>query len=369
MNTEKLLKITEQITMSEASHSSFEADCESSFPVHLLHENIRDVLNALAHAYKAPKDLIACMQLGVLSTCLGKGVYLVSNHPDPTYGHLYQFVATLPGVNKSTVLKWLCKPMKKVQREARMKQRIEVETRLAHESKNGGSPPGRKAVSAEIGKACRTLIVEHSTQEGLATTLSHNDEYLGVISSDCSGVVDDLKGSKSNGSFQGELLLKGYSGDAYDTNFKVAADEHLEEVRLSVLWAGTDETLRDFISDPRISSRGLLSRFLFAEIHEPIWSELCVAHHSSGKAGLDRGAQRDDCHRHYEPQPSRLRWLDGGIEKGRGSRRGRVGRVHGVALRALLASGESQQGSSCSVANRAANTARAVAHCDTTLPA
>ena len=75
-------------------------------------------------------------------------------------------------------------------------------------------------------------------------------------------------------------------------------------------------------------------------------SELCVAHHSSGKAGLDRGAQRDDCHRHYEPQPSRLRWLDGGIEKGRGSRRGRVGRVHGVALRALLASGESQQGSS-----------------------
>ena len=270
MNTENLLKIAEQIAVSSAPDSSFQADSETPFPVHLLPQDIRGVLEALAHAYKAPRDLIACMQLGILSSCLGKGIYLVSNHPDPTYGLLYQFVATLPGVNKSTVLKWLSRPLKRIQLDARKKQRIEVEAMLARNSKNGDSPPTSKAVSAEIGKACPTLVVEHSTQEGLATTLSHNNEYLGVISSDCSGVVDDLKGSKSNGSFQGELFLKGYSGDSYDTNFKVAADEHLEEVRLSLLWAGTVETLRDFISDPRISSRGLLSRFLFSEIYEPI---------------------------------------------------------------------------------------------------
>ena len=270
MNTEHLLKIAEQIALEEVPNLSFKADSESPFPVHLLPDHLRGVLNALADAYKAPKDLIACMQLGILSSCLGKGVYLSSNHPDPTYGQTYLLVATPPGVNKSTVLKWLSKPMKKVQRNARKKQRIEVEAMLARESKNGDSPPTKKAVSAEIGKTCPTLIVEHSTQEGLATTLSHNNEYLGVISSDCSGVVDDLKGSKSNGAFQGELLLKGYSGDPYDTNFKVAEDEHLEEVRLSLLWAGTDETMRDFIMDPRITSRGLLSRFLFAEVNEPI---------------------------------------------------------------------------------------------------
>ena len=115
-----------------------------------------------------------------------------------------------------------------------------------------------------------TLIVEHSSQEGLATSLTHNNEYLAVISSDCSGVVDDLKGAKNNGSFQGELLLKGYAGEAYDTNFKVAADEHLEEVRLSVTWAGTDQTLEGFVADPRIRGKGLLSRFLFAFIDEPV---------------------------------------------------------------------------------------------------
>ena len=151
----------------------------------------------------------------------------------------------------------------------RAQQRIAVESQLFLDSKSGG-PPSKKSINNEIGKARKTLVVEHFSQEGLATTLTHNNEYLAVISSDCAGVVDDLKGTKSNGAFQGELLLKGYSGDPYDTNFKVADDEHLEEVRLSVLWAGTDETLRDFICDKRISSRGLLSRFLFAELHEPI---------------------------------------------------------------------------------------------------
>jgi hypothetical protein len=118
MNTENLLKIAEQIAVSSAPDSSFQADSETPFPVHLLPQDIRGVLEALAHAYKAPRDLIACMQLGILSSCLGKGIYLVSNHPDPTYGLLYQFVATLPGVNKSTVLKWLSRPLKRIQLDA-----------------------------------------------------------------------------------------------------------------------------------------------------------------------------------------------------------------------------------------------------------
>ena len=192
-----------------------------------------------------------------------------TQHPDPTYGLLYLLVCTVPGVNKSTILKWLQRPMLEWQREARKKQRIGVETSLVSESK-GGNPPSKKAIDAEIGKGVTTLVVEHSSQEGLATSLTHNNEYLAVISSDCSGVVDDLKGAKNNGSFQGELLLKGYAGEAYDTNFKVAADEHLEEVRLSVTWAGTDQTLEGFVADPRIKGKGLLSRFLFAFIDEPV---------------------------------------------------------------------------------------------------
>ena len=269
MNIENLSKVEKELIAGDNLSHAFQAVPDEPFPVHVLPEVMQDVLSSLADAYKAPANLIACMQLGVISAALGKGIRLRTNHPDPTYGLLYQFVSTPPGINKTTVLKWLTKPLLEKQMEMRAQQRIAVESQLALDSKGGG-PPSKKSINNEIGKARRTLVVEHFSQEGLATTLTHNNEYLAVISSDCAGVVDDLKGIKSNGAFQGELLLKGYSGDPYDTNFKVADDEHLEEVRLSILWAGTDETLRDFICDKRISSRGLLSRFLFVEFDEAI---------------------------------------------------------------------------------------------------
>ena len=88
---------------------------------------------------------------------------------------------------------------------------------------------------------------EHYTQEGLANTLSYNDEYLALVSTDASGVVDLLRGSKSNGNFQGEILLKGYSGESYDCNNKTAKNEHLEEIRLAINWLGTIDTLNTFI--------------------------------------------------------------------------------------------------------------------------
>jgi hypothetical protein len=43
-------------------------------------------------------------------------------------------------------------------------------------------------------------------------------------------------------------------------------DEHLESIRLSINWVGTLESLRVFVTDPQIKGRGLLSRFLYAEI-------------------------------------------------------------------------------------------------------
>ena len=45
---------------------------DEPFPVHLLPEVMQDVLASLEDAYKAPANLIACMQLGVISAALGK---------------------------------------------------------------------------------------------------------------------------------------------------------------------------------------------------------------------------------------------------------------------------------------------------------
>jgi len=248
----------------------FLPDDEKAFPVDALPPVMRDITEALQYAYKASIDLTSSLSLGVVSACLGRGVSLRTDHPDPTFGQVYLLVATLPGGNKTSLLKFLTKQILTVQKELRSEQRIHTENMLKENMKDKGRLPTKKEINAEIGKSIHTLVVEHSTQEGLAQTLSYNDECLAIISSDCSGVIDDLKGSKSKGNFQGELLLKGYSGEPFDTNLKVADDEHLEDVRLSVTWAGTEGTLRDFLYDPRVRTRGLLSRFLFAYIDDPI---------------------------------------------------------------------------------------------------
>lgn len=65
-------------------------------------------------------------------------------------------------------------------------------------------------------------------------------------------------------------MLKGFAEESYDCNNKLAIDEHLKEIRLAINWLGTVDTLNTFITDPQINERGILSRFLFARIDDPI---------------------------------------------------------------------------------------------------
>ena len=277
MNIEKISEATASLSDEESIHSVFTPDDERPFPIDVLPANLREVAEHVSNEYKAPLDLVAPQVLAVVSASLGRGIRLITNHPDPSYGLTYMFIATRPGNNKSTIMKFLSQPLKDHQKEVRKRHRIEIESNLVHEyaekkAKQGSKDwkPSKKEIDEEIGKAVPTLIAEHYSQEGLATTLSYNDEYLALISTDASGVIDMLKGSKAGGHNQGEILLKGYSGESYDCNNKVAADEHLEEIRMSINWLGTIETLRTFIHDRQIKGRGLLSRFCFAQVDDRI---------------------------------------------------------------------------------------------------
>lgn len=272
MNTEQISKVTDSLLDEESIVSTFQPDDESPFPIDALPSPLREMAESVSDAYDAPIDLAAPQTLSAVSCCLGKGVSLTTNHPDPTYGLLYMFLATRPGVAKSNVSKCLIKPLKEHQIWMRKSYKEATEKRLIQENEEGGKvrKVTKEDIEREIDKSLPTIIVEHYTQEGLANTLSHNDEYLAMVSTDVSGVIDALRGSKAHGCFQGEILLKGYSGESYDCNNKNAKDEHLEEIRLSINWLGTIDTLKVFASDHQINNRGLLSRFCFAEIDKPV---------------------------------------------------------------------------------------------------
>jgi hypothetical protein len=277
MNTEHLSKITESLVSYKDNSCSFTPDDESPFPLDALPPVLREVAEAVSEGYQAPIDLVAPQTISVVSSCLSKSIRLETHHQDPTFGLLYMFLGTRAGVCKSTVLKHLSAPLKEYQKKIRLDYRNQVRIQLIEEFEERSKKPppkdwqpSKKDINEEVGKAQPTLIAEHYSQEGLATTLSYNDEYLALMSTDVSGVIDMLRGSKSSGYNQGEILLKGYAGESYDCNNKVAMDEHLEEIRLCINWLGTLDTLKTFVTDPQIKGRGLLSRFLFAEIDSPI---------------------------------------------------------------------------------------------------
>ncbi|MDA0849275.1 MAG: DUF3987 domain-containing protein [Verrucomicrobia bacterium] len=268
MNTEKISAL---LANDEAAHGKFVADHEAPFPIHVFSPQLRNLAEHIADVYRAPIAMVAFQILAMISSTLGKGIRLITNHPDPTYGLIFTFLGARPGHHKSSLLKCLKKPLEEFQRDVRKQNRIGVETRLIHENTQKKDwRPSKGDIDREIGKSTPTLLVEHYTQEGLATTLSYNNEFIALHSSDSSGVVDLLRGAKSNGVFQGELLLKGFCGESYDCNKKTVSDEHLGEIRMTVNLLGTNGTLQEFISDDQIKKRGLLSRFLVVQIHDPV---------------------------------------------------------------------------------------------------
>ena len=276
MNIEDIEEARASLPNNESSSSDFIADEDSPFPLDILSPELKDLALHLSYVYQAPIDLVAPEILANISSSLAKGIRVISNHPNPAYGGVFIFLGAKPGQNKSNVLQYLKKPFVEFQKDVRKENRIKVETELIHEytdnkGKAGGHDckPTKADIDKRIGKSSPTLMVEHYTQEGLATVLSFNNEYVSITSGDASSFVDNLKGAKAKSVFQGELLLKGYSGDSYDSNKKIATDEHLEEIRMSINLLGTTQTLNEFISDREIRNRGLLARFCFAQIHDP----------------------------------------------------------------------------------------------------
>ena len=135
MNTEHISKVADSLLSEESSVSTFQPDDESPFPIDALPEQLRQMAESVSSAYDAPIDLVAPSKtLSVVSCCLSKGVCLLTNHPDPTYGLLYMFLATRPGVAKSNVSKCLIKPLKKHQMRMREAYRDSIEKRLNQEN-------------------------------------------------------------------------------------------------------------------------------------------------------------------------------------------------------------------------------------------
>ena len=166
---------------------------ENTFPFEALPEELLNIVDNLSDTYSAPRQILASSAISIIGMCLGRGVGLVTDDPEPTYGLLYMYLGALPGVGKRSI-KALMKPVDDFVFEKRKKQRINVENELRQEFESRKKEPSSSDISKRIGKDFPTLYTSMFTEEGLAQLLMKNKEYVFLHSTEAAGVVKSIIG-------------------------------------------------------------------------------------------------------------------------------------------------------------------------------
>lgn len=234
----------------------------SEFPFHVLPPLLSETIDELATAYSAPKEILASSAISIIGMCLGRGVGLYTDDPEPTYGLLYMYLGALPGVGKRSI-KALMKPVDDYVYEHRQRQRIQVEAELREELEKSGKEPSSADISKRIGKDFPTLYTSMFTEEGLAQLLMRNKEYVFLHSTEAAGVVKSIIGQGRQQNTSTNLLKHCYVGDSFFETYKSSEEAHLKEPRMGVLLLSTPSTLGMFMQHPELLADGTISRFLF----------------------------------------------------------------------------------------------------------
>jgi hypothetical protein len=129
---------------------------KSEFPFDMLPPLLSEIIDELATAYTAPREILASSAISIIGMCLGRGVGLCTDDPEPTYGLLYMYLGALPGVGKRSI-KALMKPVDDYVYEQRQRQRTHVEAELRQEFEARGKEPSSADISKRIGKDFPTL--------------------------------------------------------------------------------------------------------------------------------------------------------------------------------------------------------------------
>ncbi len=112
-----------------------------------------------------------------------------------------------------------------------------------------------------------TLYLTEATPESLAELLSKHGETLAHIDSDAADALGIITGTRyGDGKHTQETVwLKSYTGDAHVIHRKNAEPVHLEAPCMGVLFVATPDKVQELFRTPRLTSGGLLPRFLVCD--------------------------------------------------------------------------------------------------------
>lgn len=262
------------------------------FPVECLPPVLERMARGISELCGVPLGMSAPMVLAVASISLGKGLRVRSLPGRVTLGSLFVLVCKTSGSGGSLTFTHATAPLVGMQQTLRreydekQKPRNDAEQatlvsqidELKRKVKKAADDEEREQIVtqiaalneelAQIEKRTGTLLyVTDITPEKLAEMLSEQSETLAHIDSDAADALGIIVGTRyGDGKHSQESLwLKSYSGEATVIFRKNGKPQHLTAPCMAVLFVATPDKVQELFRNPRLTSGGLLPRFLVCD--------------------------------------------------------------------------------------------------------
>lgn len=240
-----------------------------------------DMVDAVAESMQVPRELPLMLALSVLSTCVG-GRRVARVRPDWSEQLcLYTVTALPPGARKSPVFKEMTAPLHEVQSELREEIAPRRELALAHRDvwtakvdklKKTGKTDNASLADLDGAMAeleaidvpyLPKLMGDDVTPEHLGHTMAEQEGRFALFSSE-GGIFTTLGGRYSSGVPNLDLVLKGWSGDHWDSGRVSRGDLTIEKPYLSFGLTIQPEILEGLSDVKQLRHSGFLGRFLYS---------------------------------------------------------------------------------------------------------
>jgi hypothetical protein len=258
------------------------------FPVECLPPILEREARAISALCGVPPGMTAPMVLATASASIGKGLRVRSLPGKVTPANLFVLVCKTSGSGGSLTFDYATLPLVGMQQTQRRefdekeKPRIDAERavvsaqieELKRKSKRAEAGEREQLVEeltqlnaklAQIEKRLSPILyVTNITPEKLAETLSEHSETLTHFESDAADALGIIMGTLyGDGRLTRESLwLKSYTGEPHVEFRKNGKPIHLVASCLAVLFVATPDKVRELFQTPRLTSGGLLPRFL-----------------------------------------------------------------------------------------------------------
>ena len=223
------------------------------FPFHAMPETLREMALAVREQSRAPEDLCAATAIGILSSCIGAGIRVVSG-PDMTLRpNVFILAVARSGTGKSAAFSSLAKHPERRHAEALKHWRNQYSRPQACGRSDGAPPPPP------------VWNIGDTTSEALAQKMCDAPgEAACILSPDARCEIGNVLGryQPGKGNTDEGVYVKAWAGETITHSRKTSASFSCAKPCLSICWSVQPDIWERLASTPAMVESGFLARTL-----------------------------------------------------------------------------------------------------------